>query len=169
MSSVGANALFNVLDLIAGALQIVYGFIIYENSFEGYIIPIYIIFFGLSIFIMVFYIPKWLLTNIPFFNHFLGRSLTFLFNALLVIDPSGFGFWAGIYIALISTIYFIIWILNKNKCTHIVLPPPFFFSQDDNIQHQYTRQLAKSITTTNLSLQQDNHNNNNNNNDDYFG
>ena len=30
------------------------------------------------------------------------------------------------------------------------LPPPFFFSQDDNIQHQYTRDLAKSITQSYL-------------------
>lgn len=149
MSSVGANALFNVVDLIAASLQIIYGFILYQNSFEGFIIPVYIVFFGIMVFIMVFYIPKWLLRNVPFYAHFLGRGLTFLFNALLVIDPSGFGFVAGSFIGLVSLMYITISLIkkctNKNVC-NFKLPPPFFFSQDDNVKNQYTRDLAKSIT-----------------------
>ena len=109
-----SHVFFNVLDLIAATLQIIYGFILYQNSFEGFIIPIYIVLFGVVIFVMVFYIPKFLLRNIPFYHHFFGRGITFLFNGLLVIDPSGFGLFAGSYIGFISLIYITIWITNKN-------------------------------------------------------
>ena len=148
MSAVGANALFNVVDLIAASLEIIYGFILYQNSFEGFIIPVYIVFFGILIFFMVFYIPKWLLRNVPFYSHFLGRGLTFLFNALLVIDPSGFGLFAGSYIGLVSLMYISISIIKRFTSITVKLPPPFFFSQKDNIRNQYTRDLAKSITQT---------------------
>eukprot|EP01084_Bolivina_argentea_P072799 132163_1 len=152
-TGVGANGLFNVLDLIAGTVQVIYGFILYNDDFEGYIIPIYLVFFGGLIIIMVFYIPKRLLRQIPFYQHFLGRSIFFLFFALLVIDPWGFGLFGGAYIGLVSLIYFIVWLTNKCNCTNIVLPPPFFFSSDDSEHYaEYTRTLAKSITASQYNI-----------------
>ena len=129
-----------------GTLQIIYGFILYQETFEGVIIPIYIILFGAMIVFMVFYIPQWLLRNIPFYTNTLGRGLTFLFNALLVIDPTGIGLIAGGYISLLSMLYIILWILNEWKCTNVSLPPPFFFTNRDNEQHAYTQQLARQVT-----------------------
>ena len=103
-----------------------------------------IIFFGLMIVFMVFFIPKWLLRNIPFYNHLLGRGLTFLFMALLVIDPSGAGLFCGGYIALVALLYMALWMLSLHKCTHIVLPPPFFFSEGR--EQEFTRQLTEGLT-----------------------
>merc|ERR1719474_1709398 len=140
-----ANLLFNVFDLVAGTLQIIYGCIIYHSGFEGFIIPIYIVILGMCIVLMVFYVPNWLRRNIPFYNNLMGRGLTFVFMALLVIDPSGSGLFCGGYISLVAIMYVSLWLLNKCRCTKVQLPPPFFLSSQQGQSQKFTKQLTQSL------------------------
>ena len=111
----------------------------------GFIIPIYIIILGMCIILMVFYVPDWLRRNIPFYNNLLGRGLTFLFMALLVIDPSGSGLFCGGYISLVAIMYILFWMLNRCHCTKIRLPPPFFLTSTQGQNQKFTRQLTQSL------------------------
>lgn len=120
---------------ISGIMIIVAAFISFAGSFEGIIIPCYLVLFGVLVAIMVFYIPPTLAAMIPFYMNFLGRGLTFLFLGSLLLVGSGnqeVKIAAAVITLIVAFLYIILWILYKFNVVPCGLPPPFL--QSDNAQ-----------------------------------
>ena len=125
-----------MIDYNEGILIVVAGFVSFQGTFVGIIIPAYIILFGTLIIIMAFYIPPSLAAMIPFYMNFLGRGLTFLFLGCLVLVGTGNAdvkLAVAIITLIVAFLYIILWILYKFNVIPCGLPPPFL--QSDNAEN----------------------------------
>jgi len=117
--------IFHIGGIVGGAACTISGIVGMSkaDSFEGFIISIYSIVFGLSIFILEIYQPDWFMDRFGFYDTMHGRGFFIMLVGCLALGSSGFQRFCGALGVIVAIFYLMlacslkVGILNKDNPT----------------------------------------------------
>ena len=104
----------------------VWALLYFGSSFQGFVISVYYILFGIMIIFLEFVFPKRITPFIGFYFHFMGRGLFFIFlGCLLFFGGKKFHLYASILIFCVGALYVVMACLTMTGTATIYIPPPW--------------------------------------------